>query len=194
LLDIAIGGPIAGFVVGLPLAVVGLILSRPVYVPEGSVMGLGMPLIFHLLARPLHALGWQHILPLHLLLLHPIALAAWVGMLATALNLLPGGQLDGGHIVYALSPRAHRFMSLAGAVGLLVAAYYLWSGWLIWAVAFLLTRKHPPVKISEPALPKSRRILAWIGLLLLVLTIMPVPFDSGSMREAWTEWRQLHQR
>src|SRR5262249_9213516 len=161
--------------------IVGLILSRPVYVPEGSVMGLGMPLIFYMFAWPLHALGWHQVFPLHLLLLHPIALAAWVGMLATALNLLPVGQLDGGHIVYALSPRAHRLMILAGALGLLVAAYYLWSGWLIWAVAFLLTRKHPPVKTSEPVLPQSRRILAWIALLLLVLTIMPVPFDSGSI-------------
>jgi membrane-associated protease RseP (regulator of RpoE activity) len=194
LLDIAIGGPIAGFVVALPLAVLGLILSRPIYVPEGSVMGLGMPLIFDLLARPLNAVGLHQGVPLHLLLLHPIALAAWVGMLATALNLLPGGQLDGGHIVYALSPRGHRIISLAGTVGLLVAAYYLWAGWLIWAIAFLLTRKHPPVMRPEPELPKSRRLFAWLGLLLLVLTIMPVPFDSGSFRDEIKQIWPSHQR
>jgi membrane-associated protease RseP (regulator of RpoE activity) len=194
LLDIAIGGPIAGFVVALPLAIVGLMLSRPVYVPEGSVMGLGMPVIFEILLRPLHAAGWHHDVPLRLLLLHPIALAAWVGMLATALNLLPGGQLDGGHIVYALSPRAHRWMSLVGAVGLLVAAYFLWAGWLIWAIAFLITRKHPPVMRPEPAIPKSRRLLAWVGLLLLVLTIMPVPFDSGSFKDEVQQIWPSHQR
>jgi membrane-associated protease RseP (regulator of RpoE activity) len=194
LLDIAIGGPIAGFVVAVPLAVAGLIMSKPVYVPEGSTMGLGLPLIFHLLAPPLHALGWQHVLPLQLLLLHPIALAAWVGMLATALNLLPGGQLDGGHIVFALSPRAHRMMSLGGAVALLVAAYYLWAGWFIWAIAFLITRRHPPVMRPEPVMPQSRRVFAWLGLLLLVLTIMPVPFDSGSFRDEIHEIWPSHER
>ena len=156
-------------------------------------MGLGLPLIFHLLAAPLHALGWQNT-PFHLLLFHPIALAAWVGMLATALNLLPGGQLDGGHIVFALSPRAHRVMSVAGAIGLLVAAYYLWAGWFIWAIAFLITRQHPPVMRPERSLPQSRVLLAWLGLLLLVLTIMPVPFDSGSFRDEIHEIWPSHQR
>jgi membrane-associated protease RseP (regulator of RpoE activity) len=116
-------------------------------------------------------------------------------MLATALNLLPGGQLDGGHIVFALSPRAHRFMSLGGAVALLAAAYYLWAGWLIWAIAFLVTRRHPPVMRPEPAMPNSRRLFAWLGLLLLVLTIMPVPFDSGSFKSEIEQiWPSLHQR
>jgi membrane-associated protease RseP (regulator of RpoE activity) len=192
LLDIAIGGPIAGFVVAVPLAVVGLLLSKPA--TADSVMGLGLPLIFHLLAAPLHALGWHPIVPLHLLLLHPIALAAWVGMLATALNLLPGGQLDGGHIVFALSPRAHRLMSIGGAGALLVAAYYFWAGWFIWAIAFLITRRHPPVMRPEPKMPKSRRLLAWLGLLLLVLTIMPVPFDSGSFRDEIKQIWPSHQR
>jgi membrane-associated protease RseP (regulator of RpoE activity) len=206
LLDIAIGGPIAGFLVALPLAVVGLIMSNP-HAPESSVMGLGMPPIFDLLQQLLHVTGGAQPAPLHLLLLHPIALAAWVGMLATALNLLPGGQLDGGHIVFALSPRAHRYASVIGAAALLVAAYYLWSGWMIWAIAFLLTRKHPPVARPEPTLASSRKTCAWLGLLLLVLTLMPVPFDSGSVKSAIDEWResrrvervmqqyqQLHQR
>lgn len=200
LLDIAIGGPIAGFVVAVPLAVVGLALSRPVHVDVGSVMNLDMPPIFDLLQRVLRIAGVAQPAPLHLLLLHPIALAAWVGMLATALNLLPGGQLDGGHIVFALSPRAHKNASLIGAAALVFAAYYLWSGWLIWAVAFLLTRKHPPVARPEPALPSSRKTCAWIGLLLFALTLMPIPFDSGSLKSAIDEWREtrrverLHQR
>jgi len=192
LLDIAIGGPIAGFVVAAPLAAVGLIMSKPASMD--SHMGLGMPLIFDLLSQPLHTMGWQQPGPLHLVLLHPIALAAWVGMLATALNLLPGGQLDGGHIVFALSPRAHRVMSVAGAIGLLVAAYFFWAGWLIWAIAFLITRKHPPVMRPEATMPKSRRLLAWVGLLLLVLTIMPVPFASGSFRDEIKQIWPSHQR
>jgi membrane-associated protease RseP (regulator of RpoE activity) len=187
LLDIAVGGPIAGFVLALPLAVFGLMRSKVVQVDEGTVMGLGSPLIFDLIQRAFHlpAIGT--------LLFHPVALAAWVGMLATALNLLPGGQLDGGHIVYSLSPRLHRYGTLAGAAALLLAAYYLWSGWLIWAVAFLITRRHPRVLRPEPHLPRSRRTLAWLALLLLVLTAMPVPIESGSLREAWAEYHS-HQR
>lgn len=190
LLDIAIGGPIAGFVVAVPLAVVGLALSKPVQLDLGSVMNLEMPPIFDLLQRILHMSGVAQPAPLHLLLLHPIALAAWVGMLATALNLLPGGQLDGGHIVFALSPRAHKYASVIGAVALFFAAYYLWSGWIIWAIAFLLTRKHPPVARPEPTLAHSRKVCAWLGLLLLVLTLLPIPFDSGSLKSAIEEWRE----
>jgi membrane-associated protease RseP (regulator of RpoE activity) len=187
LLDIAVGGPIAGFVVALPLAVSGLLRSKVVQVDSGTVMGLGSPLIFEMIQRALHlpAVGT--------LLFHPVALAAWVGMLATALNLLPGGQLDGGHIVYSLSPKAHRFASFGGAAVLVLAAYFLWSGWMIWAVAFMITRRHPPVLRPERMLPRSRHTLAWLALLLLVLTAMPVPIESGSLREAWAEYR-LHQR
>jgi membrane-associated protease RseP (regulator of RpoE activity) len=153
-------------------------------------MNLDMPPIFDLLQRVLRLAGAPQPAPLHLLLLHPIALAAWVGMLATSLNLLPGGQLDGGHIIFALSPRAHRHASLIGAVALAVAAYYLWSGWIIWAVAFLLTRKHPPVSRPEPAIPPRRKTLAWAGLLLFVLTLMPIPFDSGSFKSTIEDWRE----
>jgi membrane-associated protease RseP (regulator of RpoE activity) len=187
LLDIAVGGPIAGFVIALPLAVFGLMRSKVVDVDSGTVMSLGSPLIFEVIQRAFHlpAMGT--------LLFHPVALAAWVGMLATALNLLPGGQLDGGHITYSLSPKLHRYVTLAGAGALVIAAYLLWSGWLIWAVAFLITRRHPPVLRPERKLPSSRRALAWLALLLLVLTAMPVPIESGSLREAWAEYRS-HQR
>lgn len=189
LLDIAVGGPVAGFAVALPMAVVGLLLSRPVPHPD-VVMGLGHPLIFRLLHAPLVTSGAP---PLELVLLHPIALAAWIGMLATALNLLPGGQLDGGHIVFALSPKAHRQFTFLGALLLLLAAWYLWSGWVVWAFAFLLTRRHPPVVYPHIMLPRSRLVLAWIGVLLLALTFMPVPLQSGSFNDAWQATRS-HQR
>ena len=67
-------------------------------------------------------------------LLHPTAIAAWVGMFATSLNLLPGGQLDGGHIVFSISPRAHKFVSRLTILILLPMAYYLWMGWFVWAI------------------------------------------------------------
>ena len=79
-------------------------------------------------------------------LLHPTAIAAWVGMLATSLNLLPGGQLDGGHIVFSIAPRTHKFVSRMTILILLPMAYYLWTGWLVWAMMLWLSSfRHPQV-------------------------------------------------
>src|SRR5438309_11697624 len=107
LFDIGIAGPIAGFIPACAALLVGISLSHPIAVPAASEIQLGFPLAFHLAARLLR-IG----VPLSALSLHPIAAAAWVGMFATALNLLPGGQLDGGHIVFSISPRLHRWISM----------------------------------------------------------------------------------
>src|SRR6185312_6474503 len=112
LFDIGIAGPIAGFVVALIVLIFSLGLSR--VAPLGALppdIQLGYPLIFHLVRRCLVGLGYAQGLagvPLSRLYLHPVAIAAWVGMFATSLNLLPGGQLDGGHIVFSVSPGAHK--------------------------------------------------------------------------------------
>src|SRR5215468_9969105 len=115
LFDIGIAGPIAGFIVAVPILVVSLLASKPLTVKtEDSWPVLGLPLIFHLAHWLLQIFGSQAA-AVHAnvsqLYLAPTAVAAWVGMLATALNLIPGGQLDGGHIVFALNPRAHRWIS-----------------------------------------------------------------------------------
>src|SRR5713226_5489890 len=102
LFDIGIAGPIAGFIPSCVALLVGISLSHPIAGSAASEIQLGYPLAFHLAARLLHIA-----IPLSALSLHPIAAAAWVGMFATALNLLPGGQLDGGHIVFSISPRLH---------------------------------------------------------------------------------------
>ena len=180
LLDIAIGGPIAGFVVAVPLTLLGLALSVPA-ATVAAEPNLGFPLIFDLC----HLLLGRS--DLNATLLHPIAIAAWVGMLATALNLLPGGQLDGGHILYAISPSLHRHMTWLFAGALFVAAIFFWSGWMIWAVAFLITRRHPPVLYPEIPLDPLRRTLAWIALLLFILTVIPVPFTGGGFLDAFGE-------
>jgi membrane-associated protease RseP (regulator of RpoE activity) len=180
LLDIAVGGPIAGFVVAVPLAVIGLLLSPVTYPVTPS--DISFPLIFHLISL---MVGRTPVAALHL---HPIAIAAWVGMLATALNLLPGGQLDGGHIMYALSPRAHKRLTIIFALMLLLTAVFYWSGWLIWAIAFWITRKHPPVRRAESELPRSRRLLAWAALAIFLLTAMTAPFIGGGLLDI-----RLHQ-
>ena len=183
LFDIGIAGPIAGFALAVPMALVGLLLSHP-YTPDipPSDVHFGMPLIFHLV----HAFGALFSLrlaeaPLHDLVLHPIAIAAWVGMFATALNLIPGGQLDGGHILFAVFPRAHRNASRLLALAMLPLGYFGWTGWLLWAGFLTFTGfRHPQVPLY-PDLTPGRRALTVFALLMFVLTFLPAPFPGGSV-------------
>ena len=183
LFDIGIAGPIAGFIPACIALVYGLSLSHPIAGSAASEVQLGFPLAFHLAMRLLHITG-----PLSALSLHPIAAAAWVGMFATALNLLPGGQLDGGHIVFSISPRLHRWISLLTVFALIPFGKYLWTGWLLWAVLLALTVKHPRVP-HYPDVSGVRRVLALVGLLILVLSFTPAPFTHSSGREVWPEIR-----
>jgi membrane-associated protease RseP (regulator of RpoE activity) len=188
LFDIGIAGPIAGFIAAIPFLFIGLLLSRPVGFSQESGYEIGFPLVFHLvylLVKPLMQQG----VSIAQLSLHPIAVAAWIGMFATALNLIPGGQLDGGHIVYAVAPHAHKrvtrlavvVLSLLGLVGLLRLFVsdgrgWAWPGWLVWAVIVAATGwRHPAVPLW-PGLDATRRRLALVALLLLVLTFLPIPF------------------
>ena len=162
---------------------VGISLSHRIAVPAASEIQLGFPLAFHLAARLLR-IG----VPLSALSLHPIAAAAWVGMFATALNLLPGGQLDGGHIVFSISPRLHRWISMLTVFALVPLGKYLWTGWFLWAVMLALTLRHPRVP-RFPDVSGGRRILAICAALMLVLTFTPAPFTHSSGRDVWPEIR-----
>jgi membrane-associated protease RseP (regulator of RpoE activity) len=118
-------------------------------------------------------------LPLTRIYLHPTAVAAWVGMFATALNLLPSGQLDGGHIVYAVVPRAHRVISWLTVVGLVILGR--WNiGWRVWAALIIvmnvLTYRQEQAP-KYPMLPASRWGLALIALIMLALTLTIAPFQ-----------------
>lgn len=175
LFDIGIAGPIAGFLVAVPLLFIGLLLSRaqPPFAMANRY-DVGFPLIFQLVYLVTAPLS-HNLVPLERLSLHPIAVAAWVGMFATALNLLPGGQLDGGHIIYAFAPRAHRWITRISVVVLALLAIY-WPGWLIWALILGFTGwRHPAVPVW-PDLDPSRQRLALVAVLLLVLTFVPAPF------------------
>ncbi|HSA93215.1 MAG TPA: site-2 protease family protein [Terriglobales bacterium] len=185
LFDIGIAGPIAGFLVAVPALALGMMLSRDApQVVSQSELQFGYPAIFDLLwaVLPLSDLQGGSSL-LRDIYFHPIAVAAWVGMFATALNLIPGGQLDGGHIVYALSPRLHRNLSRLVAALLIPMSYYWWTGWLLWALILLITgTRHPQVQ-EFPELSPGRKRLARFGLLILLLTFIPAPFAGGSLRE-----------
>lgn len=181
LFDIGIGGPIAGFLVATPLGLLGLWMSKPLpplHPDSHLLMHLGYPLVFH----GLFALVGGFDVPLSQLLLHPIAIASWIGMLATAFNLIPGGQLDGGHIAYAVRPDRHRQVTLAAMVLLAGMALYYWLGWLVWMLALWLTRRHPFVPEYPPLDPK-RRGVALVALLLFILTFSPAPFETGSLTD-----------
>jgi membrane-associated protease RseP (regulator of RpoE activity) len=194
LFDIGIAGPIAGFVVAVGVLAVSLGLSQPV--PAGSPpadLELGLPLIFQVVHRLLVlAGGSQGVagLPLDRVLLHPTAIAAWVGMFATALNLLPGGQLDGGHIVFSIAPRAHRWISWGTTIVLLFMAYYLCYIWFVWAILLRLSSLRHPQVAEWPKVAGSRAVLAGFAVLMLVLTLAPAPFLHFSVQDIVREFRK----
>lgn len=183
LFDIGIAGPIAGFVVALITLLVAMTLSKPLTPGMGrSDISLGFPSIFYIVHDAIRIVSPGNAvanLPLRRIYLHPTAMAAWVGMYATALNLLPSSQLDGGHIVYALAPRAHRAISWITVVGLVVLAKFNY-GWGFWAGLIILMniltfrqRQAPPY----PDLPASRWPLALLAAIMLALTFTISPFN-----------------
>lgn len=174
LFDIGVSGPIAGFVVLLPILAVGILLSTalPSRPPGGDVI-LGTPLL-------LRVAEWLRFgaTPTELVLLHPFAQAAWAGLLATAINLLPIGQLDGGHIVYALFGPIHKTLSKVFVAVLIPMGYFSYS-WLFWALLlFILGVRHPLVYDDEP-LDANRKRIAAAALVMLVLSISLTPVRLG---------------
>jgi membrane-associated protease RseP (regulator of RpoE activity) len=190
LFDIGIAGPIAGFVVACIVLAVALGFSRvaPVTAPPTEALFIHYPLIFSLAQRALTSLGLLHgttALPLQTLLLHPMGFAAWGGMFATSLNLLPGGQLDGGHIVFSIAPRVHRTISRLTILCLIPMAVYLWAGWLIWAILLEISSFRHPQVAEFPKVSGSRLALAAFALLMLAVTLIPKPvttIDEGRDR------------
>ena len=194
LFDIGIAGPIAGFVVATSVLAIALGLSKPMFmVPTGAVIEPGYPLIFHVMQHLLTALGLTHgiaALPFYRVSLHPTAIAAWVGMFATALNLLPGGQLDGGHIIFSLAPRAHRSISRLTILALIPMAYFFWVGWLVWAILLRFSGMRHPMVPEWPEIRGGRRWLALFALLMLILTFTPAPIAHSSFPDFIREIRQ----
>lgn len=196
LFDIGIAGPIAGFVVALIVLAVSLGWSKPMHPGLGAAeYELGYPLIFqwgHRFLASMNLLHGSAALPLNRLLLHPTAIAAWVGMFATSLNLLPGGQLDGGHIVFSIAPQVHKLVSRLTILILLPMAYYLWTGWFVWAILLQVSSLRHPQVAEWPRVSGGRISLALFALLMLVLTVTPAPFLHSSMREIWPEvWSEI---
>lgn len=178
LFDIGIAGPLAGFVIALPVLLVSLAKSRVTGAPAASDLQLGYPLVFYLAQRLIGVISPHSAVaaaPMEHINLHPIALAAWVGMFATALNLIPGGQLDGGHILYAVWPRMHRWIT-RGLIGAFIPmGIWLWSGWYVWAALLLVTGMHHPPVWDFSDIGGRRRSLAVVAVLMFLLTVTPAP-------------------
>jgi membrane-associated protease RseP (regulator of RpoE activity) len=188
LLDVGAAGPVVSFLLSIPAIVLGLAWSRTVEeVPawaQGARIGLvvndqmlpmGESALFMLL-RTLSPVGDAGFVALH-----PLAFAGWLGFFFTALNLFPVSQLDGGHVVFALSHRWHQRVGVM-TVALLLALSFGWKGWLFWAVLVMVIGRgrllHPPVFDAELRLNPARRAVAWACIAIFLLTLVPIPFPE----------------
>jgi membrane-associated protease RseP (regulator of RpoE activity) len=178
LFDIGVAGPIAGFVALLPALFYGMSLSNVVPAPtEGSLIFLGEPLLFKIAT-------WIVVGPVKdgfTVNIHPMVFAAWFGMLATALNLLPFGQLDGGHLTYATLGRWSVPISIA-TVGIAVVMSFVTVSWLLMTVVmlvmlFMLGPRHPRVIDEHEPLGTGRNLIAIVALIMFVLCFTPVPIQ-----------------
>jgi membrane-associated protease RseP (regulator of RpoE activity) len=174
---IGVMGPIPGFVVSLAASVIGIYLSQVQPLPELTGMGLvpifGDSLLYGTIVYIFHGAipAGQDIF------LHPLAWAGWIGFLVTSLNLIPIGQLDGGHILYSLIGRKQVYAGWAAFAALVVLSFF-WPGWIVWIILSLLILMiaHPPVPLYTP-LTTVEKITGWACMVILALTFIPVPVD-----------------
>lgn len=198
--DIGVAGPIAGFIASLVILIVGLRnLPPPEYLysihpeyllgmkPEASVdLTFGNTLLYSLLSTTI-ADGF--VPPMNEIYHYPFLCVGWFGLFVTAMNLLPVGQLDGGHIAYAMFGAKHRviarvtfafliLLGLAGAVPHQLGTSFGWVGWLLWAAIlfFVLKLDHPPIADPEPLTP-NRMLVGWLAFVIFVLSFSPTPIN-----------------
>lgn len=179
LIDVGAAGPIAGFVVAVAASIIGLGMSE--IAPLGlsgnhETIIFGESIIFKFLA-------WIVLgsLPENAdVMLHPVAFAGWIGLFVTALNLIPIGQLDGGHIMFSLSPKIHELLRRLRIPILLLMGLTFWVGWYVWAFILLLVgRSHPYPDYMNPTIGLSRKIIAILAIIIFIISFMPVPVKMG---------------
>jgi len=176
LFDVGFSGPLVGFVIAVPAMAYAVAVSK--IVPGAAHDGVlfGTPPLVRLF------IAWFHpgAAPASLLL-DPVGRAAWVGLFATALNLLPVSQLDGGHILYSVASRFHQRISLAASLALVALGLYCWQGWILWGVILTvlsLRYRHPPLLDRWQPLGVSRRLWALAALVIFLLCFTPWPATS----------------
>ena len=177
LFDIGVAGPLAGLAFIVPVTMIGLRLSQIVEIDklDENVFTLGESLFFKILAYlSVGPIGQNQDI-----ILHPLAYAGWVGLFVTALNLLPIGQLDGGHILYALFHKKSKWLSALFYGIFLYILLFHFAGWILFIILLAIFHKHPPTIHDGITLDPQRRILGSMVLLLFILSFTPVPFDFG---------------
>ncbi len=179
LFDIGIAGPIAGFVVAVPALFIGLWLSEVVRLPadQSNLVSLGEPLLFRFAAW----LVFGDVAEGYSINMHPMAFASWFGLLATALNLFPVAQLDGGHVSYAVLGRRSVYVTLATLL-VAVGLAFLSPSWIAWTVMLVLMLalvgpRHPPTMDDETPLDAMRLRLALVALVMLIVCFTPAPIE-----------------
>ncbi len=177
IVKIGAAGPICGFLAALPIAILGLKLSQSVnFAREEEGMGfikLGSSLIFYAIQK----LIFGDIEPNSDILLHPVAFAGWIGFFITAINLIPIGQTDGGHIVFGLFQSAHRILSFTFVILLFILGILFWWGWTFWAVltALLGLRKIPYEPIKDITI--TEKLIGLTALFIFIITFMLAPIE-----------------
>lgn len=182
LMDVGIFGPLCGYVAAVSAVVVGFLLSRPAMAgaPGALVRFGGDPLTLRLIHAVL--VRWRPAIPdFKSIAPHPVLIAGWIGLFITSLNLIPGGQLDGGHILYAVSPRLHKIFTRLLPVALFIAGAVWWVGWILWGAILLIPAMRHPAVPAYPPLNRRGVVLAAIGLIILLLTFTPEPFYGNSL-------------
>jgi membrane-associated protease RseP (regulator of RpoE activity) len=174
LFDVGMAGPVAGFLVALPLFFVGLLMSPAMPpIPEG--VPLGSPLLLRWIEDLVYLI--RGIPQDHEIYVNAMTFAAWYGLIVTGFNLLPIGQLDGGHVAYAVLGRWARVVGIAVLVGLVLLGAMVWQGWFMWAaLIFFSGWQHPAPLNTLAPLGKTRGIVGVLMLILLVLLFTPAPF------------------
>lgn len=177
LFNIAVAGPLAGIVVAIPLTLLGLALSAVEPLPTtGGYILEGNNLLYAGMKRLIFG-QW---LPSASedVMLHPIAWAGWAGLLVTALNLLPAGQLDGGHVIFALVGRRWARIVSYTVIGLLMLMGFVWNGWWLWAfLIMMLANRHVAIRNDVTRLTRGQQVLAVVMIVLFILLFTPRPLE-----------------
>ena len=174
LLTIAAAGPLAGLVLAVPIVLLGLSLS-PItqLVPGDGIVMEGNSILYGLLK----VVSFGRFLPSggEDVLLHPIAFAGWAGLLVTGLNLIPVGQLDGGHILYALFGERSRQLIWPVAV-LLIGLGFIWNGWFLWVILIVVFGRHYAAPMDDLTRLSSRqRLVGWLAIVVFLIVFTPLP-------------------
>ncbi|MDD5452388.1 MAG: site-2 protease family protein [Desulfovibrionales bacterium] len=175
LLDIGLSGPLGGAVVAIPVLYIGLKMSTIQVMPKPTGVELGSSILLDQMVR----LALGKLPDYYQVVLHPVAFAGWIGLLVTSLNLIPVGQLDGGHIAYAILGEKSKRLAIGCFIALIILGLVGWSGWFIWAgLLYVMGWQHPPP--LNPAIPldTKRKWLGVLALILFVVTFTPTPFSG----------------